>query len=62
MGVMPATDAVGVQPRSSIEKAPIIEHEDEVPSAFERLPDEIITQYGHRLLYDTVPWSFAALT
>ncbi|OIW34845.1 hypothetical protein CONLIGDRAFT_567397 [Coniochaeta ligniaria NRRL 30616] len=41
---MAAADADDAQPRSSMEKAPIHEPEDEAPSAFERLPDEIITQ------------------
>jgi hypothetical protein len=42
-----AAESADVQPRSSIDKAPIIEAEDDaVPSAFERLPDEIISQYG----------------
>jgi hypothetical protein len=46
MGVVEVDD---VQPRSSIEKAPIIEPEDEPPPAFDRLPDEIITQYAYML-------------
>lgn len=41
----PDVDDDAVQPRSSIEKAPVIEPRDDAPSAFERLPDEIITQY-----------------
>jgi len=47
MVAMTVADADDVQPRSSIEKAPIIEPKDETPSAFDRLPDEIITQYVH---------------
>jgi hypothetical protein len=47
MVAMTAIAAGDVQPRSSIEKAPIHAPEDETPSAFERLPDEIITQYAH---------------
>jgi hypothetical protein len=51
---MAVTDGDDGQPRSSIEKAPIIEPEDETPSAFDRLPDEIITQYGRRSLIPCV--------
>ncbi|KAH8905455.1 hypothetical protein BR93DRAFT_915634 [Coniochaeta sp. PMI_546] len=57
MGVMTVTDVDGAQPRSSIEKAPIIEPEEETPSAFERLPDEIITQ----ILQVADPNAFASL-
>lgn len=41
----PDVDDDAVQPRSSIEKAPVVRPRDDAPSAFERLPDEIITQY-----------------
>lgn len=54
---MAATDADDLQPRSSIEKAPIIEAENETPSAFDRLPDEIITQYGPSVISSAVSWS-----
>jgi hypothetical protein len=45
MAVMDHPEAEA-HPRSSIEKAPIIDPEDDTPSAFESLPDEIITQYA----------------
>ncbi|KAJ9164955.1 F-box domain-containing protein [Coniochaeta hoffmannii] len=54
---MTVADADDVQPRSSIEKAPIIEPKDETPSAFDRLPDEIITQ----ILQVADPNAFASL-
>jgi hypothetical protein len=53
-GAIAETDTVGREGRRrpSIEKRPVIHDDDsdggyELESAFDRLPDEIIQQYGH---------------
>ncbi|KAB5580305.1 hypothetical protein GE09DRAFT_1081662 [Coniochaeta sp. 2T2.1] len=57
MAVMTTADSDDVHPRSSIEKAPIIVPDEDTPTAFERLPDEIITQ----ILQVADPNAFASL-